>query len=140
MVGRGTPLARHLIPMIPFLGLGFAWYPVSGKKWLAALGAISVILIVSQSVVEPHFEPREPNADLYNPWQTVQRTGHPLAPPYFVHSLPDLIAGRISINPFNHAIFATGGKLWTLAPLAVAESILLLWLRRGVKRKGLSGN
>jgi hypothetical protein len=133
--GGGTLLARHLIPMLPFLGLAFAWLPGRLRKLFLILGLVSVGLMFPQSVVEPHFEPSEKNEDLYRPWETVQRQGHGLTPPFLTHSLPAFLKGRISINPFNHAIYATDGKLWTLVPLLAVEAGLLLLLYHTVRRE-----
>jgi hypothetical protein len=133
--GGGTILSRHLTPMVPFLALGLAWLPRRWGTALVALGIVSVLFIGSQSVVEPHVEPANSNAELYNPWRTVHENGGVLIPPYFSHSLPELLRGRVSMNPFNREIFATSGKGWTLLPLLAAEGLLLMALWRSVRRE-----
>lgn len=133
--GGGTLLARHLIPMLPFLALSFAWLPERLRLALMLLGFISIALMVPQSVVEPHFEPFEKNEDLYIPWQTVTRTGQGFVPPFLRHSLPAFLKGRISINLFNLHVQAVDGQLWTLLPLTIVEAAMLFWLWRVVKRE-----
>lgn len=132
--GGGTLLARHLVPMLPFLAVAFAWMPLRLRPVLMVLGFVSIILIGSQSVVEPHFRPLEPDTDLYIPWETVQRTGHALVPPFLWHSIPELLHGRISMNLFNRSINATDGKTWTLLPLLLAEASLFALLRRTLRK------
>ena len=132
--GGGTLLARHLTPMVPFLVLALAWLPDRFRKLLLLAGMLSVLLMGVQSVVEPHFESFYSNDDLYRPWETVQRTGKGFTPPFFSHSLPEFLKGRISMNPFNLKIYATDGKLWTLLPLLAIEAALLFCLRRNVRR------
>ena len=134
--GGGTLLARHLIPMLPFLILSFAWLPRRLSRPFFVLGLFSVLLMFPQSVVEPHFEPLYPNEALYNPWETVRETGEGFRLPFLRHSLAEFLRGRISMNPFNREIFATGGKMWTLLPLLLAETALFFWLRRTLTREG----
>ena len=132
--GGGTPLSRHLLPMLPFLGLAFAWLPAKLRIPLLILGSVSVILIGIQSVVEPHYQPTEKNQDLYNPWETVQKQEHIFTPPFFSHSLPEFLKGRISINSFNRHIYAKDNQGWTLLPLLLWESMLALALRNDLLR------
>ena len=133
--GGGTLLARHLLPLLPFLAIAFAWLPARIKPLLVLLGIVSLLLIVPQAVVEPHYQPQEGNQALYHPWQTVKQTGHGLVPIFLQHALPEFLRGRISMNPFNHAIYATDGKGWTLTPLAGVELALLYWLRRVLRHE-----
>lgn len=132
--GGGTPLARHLIPSLPFLVLGFIWYPKGpmARRLLIATGIISIVLMSVQSVVEPHYQPKLSNEDLYFPWQTVKHMGQRLSPPFLEHSLPEFLHGRISMNPFNLHIYALDGKGWTLLPLLFFEMILLSLLWRTI--------
>ena len=131
--GGGTPLARHLLPMLPFLALAFAWLPQRARSLLLTLGFISVVLVGTQSVVEPHFMPRDANEALYRPWETVRRTGQGFMPIYLQHALPEFLRGRISINPFNRHIFATDGQGWTLLPLLAIDFVLVILLRRSLR-------
>ncbi|HBF33674.1 TPA: hypothetical protein DDW35_03850, partial [Candidatus Sumerlaeota bacterium] len=138
--GGGTLLARHLIPMLPFMAIAFAWFPRRLSSLLITLGVLSVVLMFPQSVVEPHYlQTAYTNEDLYTPWETVQRTGHGFSPPFLTHSLPAFLRGCVSMNPFNRSIYATDGKGWTLLPLLALETVFLVLLWRSIRKGNVKG-
>jgi hypothetical protein len=70
---------RHLVPAIPFLGLGVAAELGRGRRLAPALGAVSVLLMLAATSVQP-----EVPEDIRNPW--------------FDHILPRFARGELSVG------------------------------------------